>query len=84
MSNVSFPASHLSAYDIGKRIKAITLDGATITDKLTKITTYLTKDGEVALFLHFASALPTASAHYLDERGFRVALDQMVKRVGND
>lgn len=77
----SFPASHLSAYEIGKRIKAITLDGATITDTLTKIVTYADRSGEVKLFLHFKNTLPTKSAEYLDARGFEMALDQHVKRV---
>lgn len=77
----SFPASHLSAYEIGKRIKAITLDGATITDTLTKITTYADRTGKVRLFLHFQNAIPSKSAEYLDERGFEVALTQFVKRV---
>jgi hypothetical protein len=77
----SFPASHLSAYEIGKRIKAITLDGATVTDTLIKITTYLDREDKVRLFLHFKNALPTRSEMFLDQRGFEMALDQHVKRV---
>lgn len=76
--SVSFPASHLSAYEIGKRIQVITTDGAKIADTLTKIVAV--QDGDKpSLFLSFENV--TSIDGLYSERGFQVALDQYVKRI---
>jgi hypothetical protein len=80
--NVSFPAEHLSAYDIGKRIQIISPEGAKITDELTRIIAFRNDKGVAKLFLHFANVLhPTALTHLRTEYGFEVNPEQMVKRV---
>lgn len=84
--HISFPASHLSAYEIGKRVRVITKEGAKIEDTLTSITTHLCLDGKVALFLRFANAQSPNGDIYNDRTryGFEVALDQMVKRIDDE
>jgi hypothetical protein len=83
MSNVSFPASHLSAFDIGKRLQVITTEGAKITDKLVQLTTKQCRNGQVFLYLYFENTLSTRSVtHPGNESGFMVDLNQFVKRVG--
>jgi hypothetical protein len=82
--HVSFPASHLSAFDIGNRIRAITVDGAKIEDTLTRIDTFRNSDGKVVLFLHFSTAIPLSNLHLNNSRGFHVELDQMVKRIDDE
>lgn len=77
--HVSFPASHLSAHEVGKRVQVITVDGAKIADTLTRIVASNT-DGKVRLFLHFENVgNDPYSGH-----GFEVALDQFVKRIDED
>lgn len=83
--HVSFPAAHLSAYDIGKRMRVITIAGAQIEDTLCRITTSLDSNGKTRLFLNFMHALPTqihSGREY--DRGFEVKLDQMVKRIDDE
>lgn len=84
MSNVSFPAAHLSAYDIGHRIQFLSPEGAKITDELTRLVAGVTADGETVLRLFLKNTAP-ANAQVLgrgiDDYGFLVKPDQMVKRV---
>lgn len=82
MSNVSFPAEHLSAYDIGKRIQIKTPEGAKITDELTRIVAFRNNEGVAKLFLHFASVVhASALTHIRTEYGFEVDPEQMVRRM---
>lgn len=82
MSNVSFPAEHLSAYDIGKRIQIMSPEGAKITDELTKIVAFRSETGVAKMFLHFANVIhPATVTHMRTEYGFEVDPEQMVKRV---
>lgn len=80
--SVSFPASHLSSYDVGKRLKVITKSGAIVTDVLTQITASFNPDRmETRLFLQFVSVLSTTAVTHRDDRGFEVDPSQFVKRV---
>lgn len=77
--HVSFPASHLSAYDIGKRIQVITVDGAKITDVLTRVTAE-DHNGVTRLYLTFASV--NSVAYCMTSGAFEVKPDQYVRRIG--
>ena len=78
---VSFPAEHLSAYDIGKRIQIVSPDGAKITDELVRIVSFRKETGDVKIFLHFANVLSAREVTHRVEYGFEVDPTQMVKRV---
>ena len=78
--HVSFPAAHLSAHEVGKRIQVITIDGAKITDTLTRIVVKL-DGGKARIFLTFANV------GYTDSYGsgaFEIYPDQFVKRIDED
>jgi len=78
--HVSFPASHLSAFELGKRIQVITKDGAKIADTLTKITATVDNKGVAHLYLNFENV----GTDPYNGASFEVALDQFVKRIDED
>lgn len=77
---MKFPASFLSAYDIGNRIRAVSLTGAVVEDILIGIKAKSDSDHgkDVRLILEFQSV-----SHYdpYNRGGFEVALDSKVKRI---
>lgn len=81
--HVSFPASHLSHYEIGKRIRVITVEGAKIEDTLTELHVGPSGNGNPARI-----RLRFASVGFYDRGGmdgtFEVAPDQHVKRIDED
>jgi len=71
--HVSFPASHLSAFEVGKRVQVVTVDGAKITDTLTGL--FVKQEGDkVKLFVQFGSINQAFNS-------FEVNPDQFVKRI---
>lgn len=75
--HVSFPAAHLSSFDIGTRLQVVTTDGAKITDTLTKIVAKA-GGGVTELYLTFESLNSNTSF----SGAFQVDPKQFVKRVG--
>lgn len=75
-----FPAQFLSAYDIGKRVRATSLTGAVVEDILTDIKATSDSDmgKDVRLILSFQSV---SHADAYGHGGFEVALDSKVKRI---
>ena len=75
-----FPAQFLSAYDIGKRVRATSLTGAIVTDVLTGLTATSDSDRgkDVRLILSFQSVVHSDA---YGRGGFEVALDSTVKRI---
>jgi hypothetical protein len=82
--SVSFPAEHLSAYDIGKRIQVKTPDGAKITDELVRIVSFRKETGDVKVFLHFANVLSAREVTHRVEYGFEVDPQQYVRRMDGE
>jgi len=79
--HVSFPAEHLSSHDIGKRIQVITVDGAKITDTLTRIVAE-DRNGVTELYLTFASV--NSVAYSMSGGAFQVNPLQYVKRMDDE
>lgn len=78
--HISFPASHLSAHEVGRRIQVITKDGAKIADTLTGLSVKL-DGGKARIFLRFANV----GLHDSYGNGdFEVLPEQFVKRIEGD
>jgi len=78
--HVSFPASHLSAYDLGKRIQVITAEGAKVTDTLIGVSATL-RDGKTRLLLSFQNVTYAADNYMTGAGAFEVQPDQYVRRI---
>lgn len=77
--HISFPAEHISAYEVGKRLRVIAKSGAKIEDVVTQVR-IVSDNGANRVFLWFKNV----PADDYGQRGFEVALDQMVKRIEDD
>lgn len=77
---MKFPAAHLSAYDVGRRIRAVSLTGAIVTDILTgiKVSIEHERGQDKRLILSFQSVMHSDA---YGRGGFEVALDSLVKRI---
>lgn len=78
--HVSFPASHISAYEVGKRLQVITKAGAKIADTLTSVTVKLDA-GSPRIFLGFANV---SHSDAYGNGDVEVLADQYVKRIEDE
>jgi hypothetical protein len=79
--HISFPAEHISAYEIGKRLRAITKEGAKVEDVVKALRVIAGGEGKPnRIFLWFQNV----PANSYDDRGFEILPDQMVKRIDDD
>lgn len=76
--HVSFPAAHLSAHEIGKRIQVITVDGVKIADTMTGL--FISRDddrkGVTRIFVMFEN-VKSYYSHEIDPEQFVKRADEL-------
>ena len=78
--HVSFPASHLSSFDLGNRIQVITADGAKVIDTLVGISATL-RNGQKRLLLSFQNVTAVAGEYAHGAGAFELNPEQFVRRI---